>query len=137
MPGGPAPMWMAGPRGLPDQQASPGHVGHSQVGFEGAIQAETACDLHRAFLLPKRHPLNEERPVLEDRAALVGSAVHVPTLSDPNASLVDQITIFRDRGLSSDSAIPIEFGIEQALLAIRAGGTISQIGGVSNRSVLM
>src|SRR5262249_19503294 len=40
------------------------------------------------------------RRYLEDRAALVGSAVHAPTLSDPNASLVDQITIFRDRGLS-------------------------------------
>ena len=65
------------------------------------------------------------RRYLEDRAALVGSAVHAPTLSDPNAPLVDQITIFRDRGLSSDSAIPIEFGIEQALTAIRAGGTIA------------
>jgi len=65
------------------------------------------------------------RRYLEDRAALVGSAVHAPTLSDPNASLADQITIFRDRGLSSDSAIPIEFGIEQALAAIRAGGTMA------------
>jgi SAM-dependent methyltransferase len=65
------------------------------------------------------------RRYLEDRAALVGSAVHAPTLSDPNASLVDQITIFRDRGLSSDSAIPIEFGIEQALAAIRAAGTMA------------
>src|SRR5262245_11257025 len=65
------------------------------------------------------------RRYLEDRAALVGSAVHAPTLSDPNASLVDQITIFRDRGLSSDSAIPNEFGIEQALAAIRAGGTMA------------
>jgi SAM-dependent methyltransferase len=65
------------------------------------------------------------RRYLEDRAALVGSAVHASTLSDPNAPLVDQITIFRDRGLSSDSAIPIEFGIEQALAAIRAGGTFA------------
>lgn len=65
------------------------------------------------------------RRYLEDRAALVGSAVHAPTLSNPNASLVDQITIFRDRGLSSDSAIPIEFGIEQALVAIAADGTIA------------
>jgi SAM-dependent methyltransferase len=65
------------------------------------------------------------RRYLEDRAALVGSAVHAPTLSDPNASLVDQITIFRDRGLSSDSAIPIELGIEQALAAIRAAGTLA------------
>jgi SAM-dependent methyltransferase len=65
------------------------------------------------------------RRYLEDRAALVGSAVHAPTLSDPNASLVDQITIFRDRGLSSDSAIPIEFGIEQTLAAIRAAGSLA------------
>src|SRR5262245_53618353 len=65
------------------------------------------------------------RRYLEDRAALVGSAVHASTLSDPNAPLVDQITIFRDRGLSSDSAIPIEFGIEQAFAAIRSGGTIA------------
>ena len=65
------------------------------------------------------------RRYLEDRAALVGSAVHASTLSDPNASLVDQVTIFRDRGLSSDSAIPIEFGIEQALAAIRTDGTIA------------
>jgi SAM-dependent methyltransferase len=65
------------------------------------------------------------RRYLEERAALVGSAIHASTLSDPNASLVDQITIFRDRGLSSDSAIPIEFGIEQVLAAIRADGTIA------------
>jgi SAM-dependent methyltransferase len=65
------------------------------------------------------------RRYLEDRAALVGSAVHASTLADPNASLVDQITIFRDRGLSSDSAIPIELGIEQALAAIRAAGTLA------------
>ena len=64
------------------------------------------------------------RRYLEDRAALVGSAVHSSTLSDPNAPLVDQITIFRDRGLSSDSAIPIEFGIDQSLATIRANGTI-------------
>jgi len=65
------------------------------------------------------------RQYLEDRASLVGSAVHSSTLTDPNAPLVDQITIFRDRGLSSDSAIPIEFGIDQALSAIRAAGTIA------------
>src|SRR4029450_5629377 len=65
------------------------------------------------------------RRYLEDRAALVGSAVHAPTLSDPNAPLVDQITIFRDRGLSSDPAMPIDFGIEQAPAAIRADRTIA------------
>ncbi len=65
------------------------------------------------------------RRYLEDRAVLVGSAVHASTLTDPNAALVDQITIFRDRGLSSDSAIPIEFGIERALTAIRADGTLA------------
>jgi hypothetical protein len=64
------------------------------------------------------------RKFLEDRAAVVGSAVHAPTLLDPNAPLVDQVTIFRDRGLSSDTSILIDFGIEQALEAIKTAGVL-------------
>src|SRR5439155_11738335 len=60
------------------------------------------------------------RKNLEDRAAVVGSAVHDATLLDPNAALVDQVTIFRDRGLASDTSILIDFGIEQALAAVKA-----------------
>jgi len=60
------------------------------------------------------------RMYLEDRAAVVGSAVHAATLLDPNAALVDQVTIFRDRGLASDTSILIDFGIEQALAAVKA-----------------
>jgi SAM-dependent methyltransferase len=60
------------------------------------------------------------RAYLEDRAALVGSAVHSSTLLDPNSELVDQVTIFRDRGLSSDTSILIDFGIEQALGEVAA-----------------
>ena len=64
------------------------------------------------------------RKYLEDRAAVVGSAVHASTLLDPNAPLVDQVTIFRDRGLSSDTSILIDFGIEQALEDLKSNGLL-------------
>jgi len=64
------------------------------------------------------------RTYLEQRASVVGSAVHAPTLLDPDAPLVDQVTIFRDRGLSSDTSILIDFGIEQALDAVRSQGLL-------------
>ena len=64
------------------------------------------------------------RRYLEDRAAVVGSAVHASTLLDPNAPLVDQVTIFRDRGLSSDTSISIDFGIEKALEAVMSEGLL-------------
>ena len=64
------------------------------------------------------------RRYLEDRAAVVGSAVHASTLLDPNAPLVDQVTIFRDRGLSSDTSILIDFGIERALEDVKSNGLL-------------
>ena len=64
------------------------------------------------------------RKYLEDRAAVVGSAVHASTLLDPNAPLVDQVTIFRDRGLSSDTSILIDFGIEKALEDLKSNGLL-------------
>ena len=66
------------------------------------------------------------RKYLEDRAALVGSAIHASTLLDPNSELVDQVTIFRDRGLSSDTSILIDFGIEQALAEAAANGLFAR-----------
>ena len=74
-------------------------------------------------------PTNEEgrnrlRRYLEDRTALVGSAVHASTLHDPAAGLADQLTIFRDRGLASDTLIWINFGVDQALDAMKAKGLI-------------
>ena len=74
-------------------------------------------------------PTNEEgrnrlRRYLEDRTAVVGSAPHSSTLQDPATGLADQLTIFRDRGLASDTALWIGFAIEQALDAIKASGRI-------------
>ena len=64
------------------------------------------------------------RTYLEERAAVVGSAVHASTLLDPDAPLVDQVTIFRDRGLSSDTSILIDFGIERALEDVKSNGLL-------------
>ena len=75
------------------------------------------------------------RKYLEDRAAVVGSAVHASTLLDPNAPLVDQVTIFRDRGLSSDTSILIDFGIEQALDDLKSNGLLKP-GGVRRVAIV-
>ena len=68
------------------------------------------------------------RKYLEDRAAVVGSAVHASTLLNPDAPLVDQVTIFRDRGLSSDTSILIDFGIEKALEDLKSNGMLKPAG---------
>jgi hypothetical protein len=61
---------------------------------------------------------------LEERAALVGRADRRSRLLDPKADPVDRLTIFRDRGLSSDTSIPIDFGVEQALDDLKAAGLL-------------
>ena len=64
------------------------------------------------------------RRYLEERTAVVGSAVHAPVLHDPSTGLADQITIFRDRGLASDTLLWINFAIERALIEMKAGGAL-------------
>jgi hypothetical protein len=74
-------------------------------------------------------PTSEEgrtrvRRYLEERTSVVGSAVHAPTLHDPNTGLAEQLTIFRDRGLASDTLLWINFAIDQALAEMTAAGAI-------------
>ena len=64
------------------------------------------------------------RRYLEERTAVVGSAVHAPVLHDPTTGLAEQITIFRDRGLASDTLLWINFAIEQALTDMTAAGAL-------------
>jgi len=64
------------------------------------------------------------RRYLEERTAVVGSAVHAPVLHDPTTGLADQITIFRDRGLASDTLLWINFAIERALTEMKAAGVL-------------
>jgi len=64
------------------------------------------------------------RGYLQERAAVVGSAERSSRLLDPGTDLVDKLTIFRDRGLSSDTSISIDLGIEQALDAMKAAGVL-------------
>jgi hypothetical protein len=62
------------------------------------------------------------RRFLEERTAVVGSAVHAPMLHDPAATAADQLTIFRDRGLASDTLLWINFAIDRAIGELQAGG---------------
>ena len=64
------------------------------------------------------------RRYLEERTALVGSAVHAPVLHDPATGLADQITIFRDRGLASDTLLWINFAIDRAIAEMKAEGAL-------------
>jgi len=64
------------------------------------------------------------RQYLEERTSVVGSAPHASTLGNPNADLRSLTTIFSDRGLASDTAIWIDFGIERALEDARARGLL-------------
>ena len=74
----------------------------------------------RGMELATENGRNRIRRYLEQRTEVVGSAPHAGTLVDPDAELRDLTTIFRDRGLASDTAIWIDFGIERALEAMKA-----------------
>jgi SAM-dependent methyltransferase len=72
------------------------------------------------------------RRYLEERTEVVGSAPHSSISVNPDAELRDLTTLFRDRGLASDTAFWIDFGIERALAAMKASdlirpGTIRRI----------
>ena len=64
------------------------------------------------------------RRFLEERTRVVGagSVVQSSRLLDPDAELRDTLTVFRDRGLSSDTSIFIDHGIDQALTDIKVKG---------------
>jgi hypothetical protein len=64
------------------------------------------------------------RRYLEERTAVVGSAVHAPTLHNPTTTLADQLTIFSDRGLASDTLLWVNFAIEQALAEMKQEGVL-------------
>jgi SAM-dependent methyltransferase len=64
------------------------------------------------------------RQYLEERESVVGSAVHAQMLNDPNTALADQLTLFKDRGLASDTSIWIDFAVERALDDLRTEGLL-------------
>jgi hypothetical protein len=64
------------------------------------------------------------RRYLEDRTRIVGGSVQSSRLLNPATDLSEKLTLFRDRGLSSDTSVFIDFGIEQALDAMKAAGAL-------------
>lgn len=76
----------------------------------------------------------QARRFLEERVAAVaaGAIPRSSTLLDPAAAAADTLTLFRDRGLSSDTSIFIDYGIDQALSQIKAedqlgAGTVRRV----------
>jgi hypothetical protein len=66
----------------------------------------------------------QSRQYLMERIAVVGRAERTDRLLAPETALADKLTIFRDRGLASDTSIFIDFGIEQTLDAMKAQGAL-------------
>ena len=66
----------------------------------------------------------ELRRYLEERTRIVGGSIESSRLLDPAADVADKLTVFRARGLSTDTSVFIDFGIEQALDAMKAAGAL-------------
>jgi hypothetical protein len=72
------------------------------------------------------------RRYLDARTRLVGGSVQSARALDPSNDLADTLTLFRERGLSSDTSIFIDYGVEQALDAMKTAravraGTIRRV----------
>ena len=78
---------------------------------------------------------SELRRYLLERVEVIGQAPRLSRFLDPNGDVVDQTTLFRDRGLASDTSIAVHFGVEQALAAIKARGLL-QPGGVGRIAII-
>ena len=65
------------------------------------------------------------RRYLDERTQAVGGSVLSSTILDPAADLTDKLTVFRNRGLSADTSLFIDLGIERALDAMKAGGALA------------
>jgi hypothetical protein len=68
----------------------------------------------------------ELRRYLQERVERVGQAERLPRLLDPHGDPVDQMTLFRDRGLAPDTSILVDSGIEEALTSLKAAGVLAQ-----------
>jgi len=112
--------------------ASPGIAAPASSGIAGVASPGTNERLQFARSVIERRgidPATEPgrghlRRYLEERTAVVGSAVHAPVLHDPATGLADQLTIFRDRGLASDTLLWINFAIDQTLAEMKAAGAL-------------
>jgi hypothetical protein len=69
----------------------------------------------------------DARRYLEERALAMSStgALRTRALLDTSGALSDRLTLFRERGLSSDTSIYIDSGIDATLAAIKAQGTMA------------
>ena len=65
------------------------------------------------------------RRYLAERTQAVGGSVLSSTVLDPSADLTDKLTVFRTRGLSADTSLFIDLGIERALDAMKAGRALA------------
>jgi SAM-dependent methyltransferase len=64
------------------------------------------------------------RRYLDERTPAVGGSVRSATVLDPAADLAAKLTVFRERGLSADTSIFVDLGLERALDGMKTGGAL-------------
>jgi len=64
------------------------------------------------------------RRYLDERTRAVGGSVRSAATLDPKADLAEKLTVFRERGLSADTSIFVDLGVERALDAMIAAGAL-------------
>ena len=64
------------------------------------------------------------RRYLEERTQAVGGSVRSAAVLDPKADLAEKLTVFRERGLSADTSMFIDLGLERALDGMKTGGAL-------------
>jgi SAM-dependent methyltransferase len=64
------------------------------------------------------------RRYLDERTVAVGGSIRSAAVLDPVADLAEKLTVFRERGLSADTSIFIDLGLERALDAMKAAGAL-------------
>jgi SAM-dependent methyltransferase len=69
---------------------------------------------------------NDLRQYLQERVEVVGQAERLSRFLNPEGDAVDQMTLFRDRGLAPDTSILVDFGLEEALTVLRNAGLLQQ-----------
>ena len=62
------------------------------------------------------------REYLDERTVQVGGSVVSSSVLDPAAVLSDKLTVFRERGLSADTSVFVDLGIQRALEAMKEAG---------------
>ena len=68
------------------------------------------------------------RAYLEERVRIVGGSIDSARILDDSTPLADRLSLFRERGLATDTSVFADAGVERALESMQAAGVIAPSG---------